>query len=296
VPVPVLIDKPGLIRFAIWLSGVLLVARGFSVALTLNPSWPKVTGVRANQSVICPTCSPQELTRRVRGVFRHSGECLFDFYRSLSRHGSAHAPVEFSPEFQRLMRRQMKGKPQFLVIPHTSNYDLIGGAATQAGMHLQVLTYARPPAAYRLDNQLRKQVGLEVTPVSVSALKRAMQNLRSGGSVLTAIDRPPDDKEIPLEERPLFFGRPANLPTGYLRLAQQSNAPLSVVAVQSTQPEGYRVWATDLIDPPAPGAEALRRSAEAILAVLEQFLRRFPEQWRMFYPVWPDEPESKGVI
>lgn len=299
MPVPELLDKPGLIRFGIWLANALpqqmgrRLARAFAVSLTLNPAWPKVEGVRANQRMIAPQASQEEIERRVRGVFRHSGGCLFDFYRSLGRKRPDIAPVEFSAPFRAIMDRQRRGEAQFLVIPHTSNFDLIGGAATEAGMKMQVLTYAKPPAAYRLDNQLRAQVGLEATPVSLDALRKAMVRLRGGGTVLTAVDRPPDGPPIPREERPLFFGHPANLSIGYLRLAAGAKAPLAVVAVHALEREGYSVWASDLIDPPlATDLHSLMKTAELILAIIEQFLHRFPTQWRMFYPVWPDSTPS----
>ena len=57
------------------------------------------------------------------------------------------------------------------------------------------------------------------------------------------------------------------------------------------QPNGrLRVWALGPI-PMRPDEDLQRettRNAEAILAAAEEIIRPAPQQWSMFYPVWPD--------
>jgi lauroyl/myristoyl acyltransferase len=34
--------------------------------------------------------------------------------------------------------------------------------------------------------------------------------------------------------------------------------------------------------------DEIERNAEAVLKPVENWIRQAPEQWSMFYPVWPD--------
>jgi phosphatidylinositol dimannoside acyltransferase len=56
-------------------------------------------------------------------------------------------------------------------------------------------------------------------------------------------------------------------------------------------PEGrYRVIASEPItlQPDADLVQETVANAERVLAVVTDFIRRAPEQWAMFYPVWPE--------
>ncbi len=173
-----------------------------------------------------------------------------------------------------------------MVCPHLTNIDLIGHAAALAGMRFQVLSYPDPPASYRITNRLRSASGIDVTPMSIQALRKATTRLREHGFVLTGVDRPIDDEKY----RPLFFGRRASLPVGHVRLALMTNVPV-VVITGILQPGGrYRVWASDPIwmQPDDDLTTEIVTNAEKILRIIEQEILKAPEQWTMFYPVWPD--------
>ena len=69
---------------------------------------------------------------------------------------------------------------------------------------------------------------------------RPCARLRSGGLVSTGVDRPdPTSAGEPLT----FFGQPAYLPTGHVRLALQANAPIAVAMVRNNpaRPHAYVV-------------------------------------------------------
>jgi lauroyl/myristoyl acyltransferase len=40
--------------------------------------------------------------------------------------------------------------------------------------------------------------------------------------------------------------------------------------------------------------ETIKKNAEKILIEIEPHIKRFPEQWLMFYPVWPHSKEEIG--
>jgi lauroyl/myristoyl acyltransferase len=103
--------------------------------------------------------------------------------------------------------------------------------------------------------------------------------------VFTALDRPLAKTKY----QPLFFGRASHLPVHYISLAIKAEVRVIVAA---------SVWMPDrryhfLISEPIyltryPDRQTeLIKNAEAVLQVAESYIRQYPEQWSMFFPVWP---------
>jgi len=248
----------------------------------------QVRAARANQWVVSgEKLSGTELDGATRAVFHSTGRCLYDYYHHLQRPETILKLVDFNPAFEECIRRSREGcQSQLLVIPHCSNFDLVGRAAALKGMRYQVLSHPQPQSGYRRQNEVRNFMGVEVTPVSNESLRQAAERLRGGGTVLTGADRPLSE----VKYRPLFFGRASNLPTGYVRLALKERAAVIVVS-GITLPDGrYQAWASEPVRMKAgndPAAETLRNT-EAVLEVIEDLIRQAPQQWSMFYPVWPE--------
>lgn len=249
----------------------------------------QVRAARANQWVVNGghLCDA-ELDRTTQNVFRSTGRCLYDYYHNLNRPETILQMVEFSPAFEDCIQRSQEGcQSQLLITPHCSNFDLVGRAAALQGIRYQVLSYPQPQSGYRRQNEMRSFMDVEVTPVSNASLRRAAERLRGGGTVLTGVDRPLREAKY----RPHFFGRASNLPTGYARLALRENTMVIVVS-GITLPDGrYQAWASQPVrmkkDENDPVKETLRNT-EAVLEVIEDLIRQAPQQWSMFYPVWPE--------
>jgi len=248
----------------------------------------QVRAARANQWMVSgEKLSGAELDGATRAVFRSTGGCLYDYYHHLHRPETILKLVDFNPAFEEVIRRSQEGRQsQLLVIPHCSNFDLVGRAAALKGIRYQILSYPQPKSGYQWQNEVRNFMGVEVTPVSNESLRQAADRLRGGGTVLTGADRPLGE----VKYRPHFFGHASNLPTGYVRLALKEKAMVIVVA-GITLPDGrYQAWASEPVKMKPeddPAAETLRNT-EAVLEVIEDLIRHAPQQWSMFYPVWPD--------
>ena len=127
---------------------------------------------------------------------------------------------------------------------------------------------------------------MEILPASPSSIRRAVAHLRRGGVVLTGMDRPVASRKY----RPLFFGRPAPLPVHHISLALKTGVPV-VVAATIIQPDrSYRFWISEPIEmvPLPDRQEEIVSNAERVLQVAEGYIRQSPQQWSMFFPVWPD--------
>ncbi len=285
------------------------IALGFSISRLVPPSigyplarriadWVSnrrdslmVRAVRANQWVVHNgEISSAQLDRLVVETFRNSARSLYEFWRYFRDPQAVMNMIEFDPSFQERFNAAKSSKTGTLMVAaHMSNFDLIGRALALKGLDIQILSYPQPPGGYRWQNRLREAPGLLVTPMSIQALRQASQTLRENHTVLTGVDRPlPEGEDA--KYRPHFFGRAAAMPVFYIRLALKHRVPITVLGACRTHTGRYRVWASEPIQL-QPAADLLQetvQNAETILNTVAQFIRRAPEQWAMYYPVWPE--------
>jgi lauroyl/myristoyl acyltransferase len=252
---------------------------------------PQVRAVRANQWVVHDrTLDGPELDRAVLAVFKHSGQCIYDMYHYYQDPSALKKKVELSPRVLEVVERSRSRKGRAVLVgPHLSNFDLSLQALARQGLETLVLSVPQPPSAYRMQNRLRTLYGMEAVPFSIPALRSATERLRSGGMVLTGVERPIPSHKYPVH----FFGQPAMLPVAHVQLALNTGAPAIVIACQMRPDGSYLVDASEEIPMQAMSDRTaeVTRNTEAILEKLEALIRENPGQWLMFYPVWPQALE-----
>jgi KDO2-lipid IV(A) lauroyltransferase len=191
--------------------------------------------------------------------------------------------------------QELKGRTggTVLVFPHLSSFDLGGLAISPYIPEVQILTLAQPSPGFQMLNDLRRSTGasVAVTPLSSAALRQALKLLRRGGAVSIAGDRPVSEQDEPVP----FFGQPARVPSGHVRLALRTGAVVALCyCVFSPERETYVMH----VDPPLEMIRTgdrdreIRLNMERVLGALEAVIRRWPEQWQMFVPVWPELMET----
>jgi KDO2-lipid IV(A) lauroyltransferase len=244
--------------------------------------------VRANQWVVQGAqASTQQLDCAVRETFRHTARCIYDLYHSRGSKEAMLRLVDITPEAAAMIERTRSRRAGTVIVGvHLSNFDLVMQAAGMYGLDVQVISISQPESGYQLQNDLRRQFGLEITPASVASLKRAIERLQAGGSVLTGLDRPTKEGKY----RPQFFGRPAFLPVHHIYLAMKAQVPVYVFAATFGADGRYHIHASGPVQMRsyADHRMAVERNAEAVLQVAENFIRQAPQQWAMFFPVWPE--------
>ncbi len=249
---------------------------------------PLVQALRLNQAVVRGLAIDDPAVQgHVNRVLRVAAAGYVDLYWAIARGKEALLrSCTMDPRFGAAMQAGMNsGRGLIIVGAHMSSFDLLVMSLSSLGYRALALAFAEIQGSYPVLNQLRRDHGLNVMPISVPALRAAIHLLREGGLVLTGVDRSVPEGDV-LE----FFGRPASMPTGHARLASRTGAYILPGICQSDGPGRYRVVGGDLIDPRdfGEGDRAVLAIAQHVLTTLEGFIRQRPEEWLMFFPVWPD--------
>jgi lauroyl/myristoyl acyltransferase len=273
-------------RFGYWFGN--LVADWFSGRK--NSTITRV--VRANQWVIRGEQSPpEELDRATKLVFRHAARCYYDLYHNLNNPEALERLAPPSPKEEWIIQRSQEGGEGMMVVgPHLSGFDLVLLALAHRGLRGQGLSPTQPPGGYEIQNHYRASTGIELTPINRRSLHQAINYMKNGGLAFTGVDRPVDEDKTRLR----FFGRESQLPTGPVRLAMKAQVPIMIVAAQYRSDGLYHLITSDPIpmDTHRDRTTAILRNAEKVLSTLEGFIRQAPEQWLMFFPVWPQAVEE----
>ncbi|RLC80561.1 MAG: hypothetical protein DRJ03_21495 [Chloroflexi bacterium] len=226
------------------------------------------------------------LHRLVQQSFRNNARNDYDLWRLVSRGPEAiRAAVRIPPQaWAHIEQAQERGKGTIITGAHTGNFDLSILALAAHGLEIQVLGLARPPAGgFDLMDRLRARSGVRLTTISVQTLREAIKRLRAGGIVLTGIDRPVGGIGQEVE----FFGRPAPLPTGHVRLALKTDAAVIVASPYRDPQQGNVVTISPPLEMVRSGdrGEDLRVNLRRVTGWLEKYIHAHPEQWAMFLPV-----------
>ncbi len=293
MPLQNLINGEAGVSFAKWVAKSLPPKAGFHFAhflaslISKNENMPIVRSARANQWIVSgKRLTPEELKKQVQEVFVNTGYCLYDFYHLMNKPEIIREKVILSPKLEQVFINQRNcGHGTIYLTPHLSNFDLAGRAIAYHGYPMLVLSYPNPHKGYQMQNKMRQESAIEVMPMSVESLRLAKQRLLAGEAISTGLDRPLAESKY----HPRFFSYPSMLPVTYVKLALQTNAKIIVVACVSQSDGHYRVESSDLItmDQYDDPIEEMERNAEKVLIQAEHFISAHPEQWSMFYPIWP---------
>jgi len=243
--------------------------------------------IRANQWVVSGCkLNAEELDQQTEETIRNTVRWLYDLYHHLHDHEKILEKVTLSPQLTNFLDSRLGGdEGTLMVAPHLSNFDLAGRASVLSGYNVLTLSYPRPHGGYQWQNKLRRDDGMNIIPMSFESMRAAKELLTKGGGVVTGLDRPLEKSNY----HPKFFGFPAAVPTSYVRMALQTGSAVLVIAAIGLPEENYHVECSDLIymEPDEDPVKEIEKNAEKVLHEAQKFIRAYPTQWGMTYPVWP---------
>jgi KDO2-lipid IV(A) lauroyltransferase len=270
-------------RFGYWLAeriGDLLYRRNGLAVHNVRSNMRHVFGPGADQVVI---------ERTVQQVFRNQVKNYFDVVR-VPRMSDAEIQRRLTIDgLDRAIEALRVGKGLILVSAHFGNFDVVGQIAAILGYRVTAVTERlKPERLYCYVTGLRAGRGLELIPADGS-LKPIFKALRRGDMVGLAADRDITNSGLRVD----FFGAPAQLPDGHVRLAMRTGAPIIMAFGRRLPDNNYAAY----VEPPLwlSRNDDVQAGMRQVVATLEHYIRRYPDQWVMFQPVWRDEVVRAGT-
>lgn len=174
-------------------------------------------------------------------------------------------------------------KGGMMITAHFGNWEWCGGLVSLDNPTNVVAETMRSRAVTGMLDHVRAKLNLRTIQLG-NAPREILRALRRGEYVALLADRPTPGRGVEVE----FFGRPAWVPEGAAALAQRAGSPMLVGGVTRNGDGTYTAHAMPPITwkPDESRDEAVQRGMQQVMSDLETLIRRAPEQWYMFRPMW----------
>jgi KDO2-lipid IV(A) lauroyltransferase len=289
-----LLNSRGAGRLALFLSRRIPPALGYRLAgiiaarVAASRQTPLVQAIRANQWVVSGgTLSAAQLDQAVEEGLGYVAKAFFELFRYLYDAAKLEELVVFDPQAEQLIHRSSQAERGVLVCGlHTSSFDLAMRSAALRGARILGLSLPEATEAIEWQHEIRRQAGVEILAATIANIRYLIHRLEAGEMVITGVDRP----VAALKHRPLFFGRPAHLPTHHIYMAQKARVPIVLLASILQADGRYHVCSSEPIEMEgnADRDMEMMHNAERVLQAAEALIRLAPRQWTVFQPVWPE--------
>ena len=181
------------------------------------------------------------------------------------------------------------GKGVIVVAPHMGSWELAAAswAATFGEIGIMV-EQIEPRRLFDHVSRLRSRMGIRVIPLSRTGARDIMRMLKEHRMVVLAMDR----DILNTGQRYKFFGRLTSFPTGPVEIALKTGAPILPAFCIRDRNDAYVAIgeAPFFLTPSEDHAADVRGAMEQILATFERYIKRYPDQWHVLEPIWPEEP------
>ena len=191
-----------------------------------------------------------------------------------------------------LVEGMAAGKGVIMALPHVGSWEY-GGAflATQGLPMTSVAERIEPPELFEFFVEQRAAMGLTIVPSTRPRGAPSCPRSAAGGLVGLLSDRDLAGNGIEVE----FFGETTTMPAGPATLALRTGARLVTGAVYSGPGRDHRALVEPPLDTTRQGSlrADVARLTQEIATRFEGLIRRAPEQWHVFQPLWlADRPEA----
>ncbi len=213
----------------------------------------------------------------------------YDLFR-LSRLSIGEIRAMTQVEGQEHMEQALaRGKGVILITAHFGNVDILVQLPLAYGVPFSApAQHIRPERLFQYTLRLRQSHGVRLYPAD-GPLMELFRALKRGEMVGLPCDRGIADNTRSVS----FFGSPARLPEGPVRVALRTGAALVPGFGLRLPDDSFLVQIDPPLELPQTGDQEADITAgmEMVVKVLERHLSRHPDQWLVVAPVWPmDSP------
>jgi KDO2-lipid IV(A) lauroyltransferase len=261
---------------------------GYAIASVLDLLVPKLRRVAIrNLSVAFPDISPAERSRITDGVFRTVGRLLVALARFPSINKSNVADWISYQGLEHYHAAKQQGRGVLIATAHLGNWEL--SAFAHALMTEPMNVMVRPLDNPRVDQivETRRTLSGNRLIFKKDAARFVLKALKNNEPVGVLIDQNTTPSEGVFID---FFGRQACAGVGFVKLAHHAHAPVI---------PGFALWNASsgrydlhfLPEVPLTGDAAV--DTQQIHSVLEQVIRRHPDQWMWIHRRWKTRPPGE---
>lgn len=286
------------------LGGLGLLPRKLSIALglfTARVGFHLLGALRRtgyiNLSIAFPEMPESERSRLLKLSFENLGRVLGEVSKfptasadSLSRL----IDYDFDPAERAVYdAERAKGRGVIIASPHLGNWEM--GVFAYSAIYEPVTYLARPldnPKVESMIARIRSKFGNRAIN-KINSVRSAMALLGEGSIIGVLPDVNVQEKDgvfVP------FFGTLACTTAGVALLAKRTNAMIvPICCVWDTSRQKYRAMHGKIIEPVSSDDRHrdLLETTAAMNAAMEDFVRRFPDQWLWIHKRWKTRPAGE---
>lgn len=253
---------------------------------------PLVQAIRYNQWVAQGgNLASEELDNSVSEVLRHTARAFYLFFHYLEDIPWLRDFVILDDEQIKMVAESQAQQRGLLILGvHMCYFDVAMIGLVHHGWNALALSLPETTPVIEWQHDLRRRSGLEIVPATIHNLRLVIQRLQAGGIVATGIDRPMGE----VKYNPYFFGRPSHAPVHYIQLALRAEVPVRLlVPVLETDNHIHFLLSPEIkLKHFSDRKEELLYNAHQVLNIASEYIARYPRQWGMSWPVWPDSLEQ----
>ena len=187
-----------------------------------------------------------------------------------------------------------RGKGVLILIAHFGNYDLMGLYASKLfGYPLTIITKTLKNAKVNaLWWEMRRKAGVNEIPAH-NAYRACVRALKKNDLVGFMLDQNrPTGQGVFVD----FFGRPASTTPGLAFMSAQTGAPVVPVFMRRLPDGRHLLEVRPALEPPPDRQEETLRAFTAVCTkIIEDEVRRHPDQWLWFHKRWKSRPFSESA-
>lgn len=239
---------------------------------------------KQNLKVIFPDLSNREIRRiRIR-MFRNFAKYLVDFFRFEKldvEYINKKVRVENIHHFKDALS---KGKGVIALTAHLGNWELGGVVIALQGYSLWAVALPhKHKMVDRFFNRQRESKGMHVIPLG-RAVRACLNLLKENKLIALVGDRDFTERGLVMD----FFGKPALFPEGPAAFALKSGASIVPGFMLRNKNDTFTLKIEKPVDYVITGDKEkdLRNLMSSYKKIIEDYIRRYPDQWYMFRKFW----------
>ena len=253
---------------------------------------PKKRKTLAREQVMrCLPVSAAEAERIARASSLRFGPMLMEVLRFPVMKGRMDDYVTITGAIAEVRAAVAAGKGAIFATSHSGNWELMGGAFACAG--LPIVGVAKRQSAAGMDrfiNEYRALVGMHIT--YQTGVREMFRMIDAGWIIGLISDQDPSLRDGIIID---FFGQPTNAFTGAAAIARRCGVPIFPVFIHREE-SGHHILTVEpgiMVEKTDDRTEDVRRVTQTINTRIEQWIRKYPEEWFWLHDRWKSLREEQ---